>query len=239
MASEIMGVTDRDPSFKNLHQKLIEVRAEVPYLQKDAQNKQQGFRYVSSSSVLEAIRPLFDKHGILIIPTVTNTKIQVIPETSNDRTKYVIFTELFIDYVIANADDPKDIIKVSWYGQGVDYNGEKGVGKALTYAEKYFLLKLLNIPTDEDDPDSHAAKKDESSQPPKNLKPANQNAMRLKELLDRLIAGAGKEEAKAFNEAVKTDISLKYNVEIVSWGDASDKILSDAVDRFVARLEGK
>ena len=42
---------------------------------------------------------------------------------------------------------------MSFYGQGVDISGEKGVGKALTYAEKYFLLKFFNIPTDEADPD--------------------------------------------------------------------------------------
>lgn len=43
---------------------------------------------------------------------------------------------------------------VPWYGQGVDLAGEKGVGKALTYAEKYFLLKFFHVATKKDDPDS-------------------------------------------------------------------------------------
>jgi hypothetical protein len=43
-------------------------------------------------------------------------------------------------------------VSCRWYGQGID-SGERGVGKAMTYAEKYFLLKFFNIPTDEDDPD--------------------------------------------------------------------------------------
>ena len=38
-------------------------------------------------------------------------------------------------------------------------DGEKGVGKALTYAEKYFMLKFFNIPTDKDDPDSFQKKR--------------------------------------------------------------------------------
>ena len=32
----------------------------------------------------------------------------------------------------------------------VDIAGEKGVGKALTYGKKYFLLKFFNIATDKD-----------------------------------------------------------------------------------------
>lgn len=47
-----------------------------------------------------------------------------------------------------------------FYAQGIDTEGEKGVGKALTYAEKYFLLKQFNIATDTDDPDSFQNKMD-------------------------------------------------------------------------------
>jgi hypothetical protein len=52
------------------------------------------------------------------------------------------------------------MITCTWYGQGVDIAGEKGVGKAMTYAEKYFMLKFFNIPTDKDDPDSFQDKLD-------------------------------------------------------------------------------
>ena len=45
-------------------------------------------------------------------------------------------------------------MEVPWYAQGVDLAGEKGVGKALTYAEKYFLLKFFHVPTKKDDPDN-------------------------------------------------------------------------------------
>lgn len=37
-----------------------------------------------------------------------------------------------------NIHNPSEIVACSWYSQGVDIEGEKGVGKALTYAEKYF-----------------------------------------------------------------------------------------------------
>jgi len=47
---------------------------------------------------------------------------------------------------------------VNWYAQGIDLAGEKGPGKALTYAEKYFLLKFFNIATSADDPDTFQKK---------------------------------------------------------------------------------
>ncbi|MNP04955.1 ERF superfamily protein [compost metagenome] len=50
------------------------------------------------------------------------------------------------------------MIECPWYSQGVDIAGEKGVGKALTYGEKYFILKFFNIPTDKDDPDTFQKK---------------------------------------------------------------------------------
>ncbi|MNT28935.1 ERF superfamily protein [compost metagenome] len=53
-----------------------------------------------------------------------------------------------------NADEPTEQIECPWYSQGVDIAGEKGVGKALTYGEKNFILKFFNIATDKDDPDA-------------------------------------------------------------------------------------
>ena len=69
-----------------------------------------------------------------------------------------------MSFTWVNAENPEEQIECAWMGQGLD-DGEKGVGKALTYAEKYFLLKFFNIATDKDDPDSFQAKNEES---PKN-----------------------------------------------------------------------
>jgi len=58
-------------------------------------------------------------------------------------------------YYWYNTEPPNDVIEQPWYAQGLDAQ-ELGVGKALTYAEKYAILKMLNIPTSQDDPDAHA-----------------------------------------------------------------------------------
>lgn len=138
----------------NIYEKLIEVRKAVPYLQKEVKGHQ--YNYVSSSQVLSAVRRRMDEVGLMLIPTITNTKVTA--ESDGKRTTY--FTELWIDFTWVNAEKPDETVKSSWYGQGIDIAGEKGVGKALTYAEKYYLLKTFNIATDKDDPDSFQDKQE-------------------------------------------------------------------------------
>lgn len=161
----------------NIYEKLIEVRKAVPYLQKEAKGHQ--YNYVSSSQVLSAVRRRMDEVGLMLIPTITNTKVSA--ENDGKRTTY--FTELWIDFTWVNAEKPDETVKSSWYGQGIDIAGERGVGKALTYAEKYYLLKTFNIATDTDDPDSFQDKQEgtkgrrESRKPaPAEKPPARQSA---------------------------------------------------------------
>ena len=162
----------------NIYQKLIEVRKSVPYLQKEASGAQ--YKYVSSSQVLAALKAKMDELQLLLIPRITGHKVSesVIQyysmDTEKRETDHVIkrtttyFTELDMTMTWINAENTEETIECPWYGQGVDIAGEKGCGKALTYAEKYFMLKFFNVPTDKDDPDSFQAKHDE--------KPNNNNA---------------------------------------------------------------
>lgn len=148
----------------NLHQRLVEVRKRVPALHKDSRNDFHRFGYVSSSAVLSALRPLLDEYGLLLQPQIVSTSTS---EHSTAKGKAHLATELTITYTWINADNPEDRMVCGWYGQGID-DAEKGVGKAATYAEKYFLLKFFNIPTDADDPDARVPSK---PAPPKERKP--------------------------------------------------------------------
>lgn len=136
----------------NIYQKLIEVRKVVPYLQK-AETGQQ-YKYVSSSQVLASVRQKMDELNLLLIPKVVAHQVtSKEKQTSKGSLTTEYFTELDMEFIWVNADEPNETIMIPWYGQGIDTAGEKGVGKALTYAEKYFLLKQFNIATDKDDPD--------------------------------------------------------------------------------------
>lgn len=158
----------------NIYQKLIEVRKSVPYLQKDAQMKQGDrvqYTYNSSSQVIGAVRKELDEKNLLLITKIVDKRVHMDTveneEVKNGQSKVkrttTFFTELDLMMVWVNGDDPSEIIEVPWYGQGIDTAGEKGVGKALTYAEKTFLLKEFNIATDQMDVDSFQDRMEKTS----------------------------------------------------------------------------
>lgn len=126
---------------KTLYQKLLAVQKAVNYLQAVKEGHQ--YKYVGSSDVLAPIRNAMDEQGLLLFAEV----LEHATEEGNQR-----FTELVVKFTWVNADKPDEREEFLWYGQGLD-TGEKGVGKALTYAEKYFMLKFFHIATDKDDPD--------------------------------------------------------------------------------------
>lgn len=140
----------------NIYQKLIEVRKAVPFLQKDASGGQ--YKYNSSSQVIAAVRAKLDEMGLLLITELVSHNLlsETIEFMDKDKPKKTTtyFTEVDLVMTWVNAEKPDEQIKIPWYAQGVDIAGEKGVGKALTYGEKTFMLKQFNIATDQMDVDA-------------------------------------------------------------------------------------
>jgi hypothetical protein len=142
-----------------LHQKLLEVQKTVNYLQAAKEGHQ--YKYVGSSDVLAPIRNAMDEQGLLLFAEITSHAT----EGGKQR-----FTELGVRFTWVNADNATEREAFDWYGQGLD-TGEKGVGKALTYAEKYFLLKFFHIATDKDDPDRFQQQHEEPAPAPQPAPP--------------------------------------------------------------------
>lgn len=145
---------------KNIYQKLLEIRKSIPYLPKDETGIE--FNYVSSPIILSIVREKMDEVGLMLFPNVIDAKVNISSVDNRDkqgitRRTHTYLTELKLEFTWVDAETG-ETITVPFYSQGVDIGGEKGVGKALTYAEKYFLLKQFNIPTGELDPDSFQEK---------------------------------------------------------------------------------
>jgi len=134
----------------NLVQKIAALRDAVDYLQKKKHEGAVQYAYTSSSQVLASIRAEMKKLKLIITSTVTEAKVTPFV-TKNGSPQFL--TELSMTMCWVDTESGEELA-LPWYAQGVD-NAEKGPGKAMTYAEKYFVLKQLNIPTDKDDPDAH------------------------------------------------------------------------------------
>lgn len=150
----------------NVYQKLLEVRKSVDYLKKEAESNQ--YKYTGSAQVLASVRSKINEMGLILVPRILGKNL--IPDTVENtdsagkiKRTTTYFTELEMSMTWVNAENPDDNVVCPWYAQGVDIAGEKGVGKALTYGEKYFILKFFNIPTDKDDPDTFQQKNEQKA----------------------------------------------------------------------------
>lgn len=133
----------------SVYRKLMDLQRAIKVIPKDANNSRMGYKYASSSAVLAKVREQMDELGLLLLFDVKHHEVK-----ENAAYKGVqSLTIINVAATFVDADNPQSQVTLTWPGQGAD-DGEKGVGKALTYMEKYNILKCLHIPTDEADPDS-------------------------------------------------------------------------------------
>lgn len=151
----------------NLFQKINEVKKVVKTFSKDAETSGKGaYSYVSGSQVLSMIKDKMEEIGLLFLPIETEHRDWTTYDYKNasgyDKTDFIVTGK--INYEWIDCDDPTQRQKVSfeYYGQQNDIS--KAFGSALTYSERYLLLKSLGAPTDEDDPDKTSGDKPSSKQ---------------------------------------------------------------------------
>ena len=142
----------------NLFQKIADVKANIDGFTKDT--KGYNYSYVSGSQVLHRIRSKMIEHNLLLVPSTTEENYKKVEVTrfnkkaNREVTTSEFVVEMKLTYVWINADNPEEKLEVTFYSVGQQDDVSKAHGTALTYAERYFLMKFFNIPTDEDDADA-------------------------------------------------------------------------------------
>jgi hypothetical protein len=139
----------------NLFQKLLKIQNTINGLGKDKQAL--TYKYVTGDKVLENIKPIMNEYGVLLkqeIISIDNTRQDY--TTAAGKSKNEILSKVMMRFTWVDADSgDKD---ENLFGANGQNDWDKGVGSALTYAERYFLLKYFHIATDEDDIDNPGRK---------------------------------------------------------------------------------
>lgn len=143
----------------NIYEKLSAITTELSTVAKNLEvgvgaNK---YKAVGEADVLRAVKPLEAKYRVYSYPFSR----QVIESGTIESTNYKgevkksLFERIETVYRFVNIDLPDEYIDITTYGDGID-SQDKSVGKAMTYADKYALLKAYKIITGED-PDQNAS----------------------------------------------------------------------------------
>lgn len=155
----------------NLYQKLAKIRKQVEVIRKN--KKGFNYSYVSDDEILARVSVFLDKYGILLIPNVSMSTLKVEPYTYK-KTKVSKQGEIYeetVNEVLVSADmtwtwvnnnKPEERINVDWVLVGQQADASQALGSALTYTNRYFLLKFFNIATPDNDPDNFRGKQREA-----------------------------------------------------------------------------
>lgn len=148
----------------NIYQKLMLVTNEIGLVAKNLSvpaGNNRTYKAVSERDILDAIKPIETKYGILSFPIdreIIKEEILVTEKTYNGSTSKSnsFFVRVRAGYRFVNVDNPSEFIDFKWsYGDGID-NSDKALGKAMTYCDKYSLMKFYKISTG-DDPDQEVS----------------------------------------------------------------------------------
>lgn len=130
---------------------LHNVMSKVTYVQKGSENKFHGYKYVSEADLLEKLRPALIEEGLILIPSVEMVR----PMDEHGNT----VVDMRYEIVHKDGDIWPHLIRIAGCGNDRAKNGtvgDKGIYKAITGANKYFLFKLFQIETG-DDPERDTA----------------------------------------------------------------------------------
>lgn len=120
--------------------------AEVPAMPKDKLNSQQGYKYLSETTVKELLRGILVKYNVFF--QVSAEEIDFIEIGKTAKGTPIWLTKTRVLYTFYDADSGESM-GGHYTSQGADMS-DKGVYKAVTGAVKNILMQNFLIPTGDD-----------------------------------------------------------------------------------------
>lgn len=146
----------------NIYEKMLAITNEIGTVAKNLEvgvGKSQ-YKAVGEADVLKAVKELEAKYNVYSYPSnrkvIDNSIMQTRKEYNGQVTESnQLFMRIEVEYTFVNVEKPDEQIKIISYGDGIDTQ-DKSPGKAMTYADKYALLKAYKIVTGEDPDQQHS-----------------------------------------------------------------------------------
>ena len=220
-----------------LFAKMLQVMQDVSYLRKDdtvSTGQGRAYKAISEEKVTSTVGESLRKHGLLIFPVTINQKREDFDVVrSNGNTAIDRLTTVDVAYKIVDVESGEFETIVS-SGTGMD-SQDKGIGKALTYAYKYLLLRTFAIPTGED-PDKIASEDTARVEKLKEqIPPENTSGFialsDLKTVMDSAVDLHGKDAKKCLEDLVRA-----FNVDKSTHLPNEMKAITDFIVKWNATI---
>lgn len=141
-----------------LHAAIAAAYNEIGAVEKLGLNRDQNYKYIVYDDVAVVARKALGKQGLALYCAICENGVTQTPSTSGKS----LITRLTLRFTLCEATTGAMLVS-NWESEAADSGlADKGINKALTAAQKYYLMRLLMLSTKEDDdPDLHG---DESDQ---------------------------------------------------------------------------
>ena len=203
---------------KNIFEKLSAISIELSSVAKNLEvgTGTSKYKAVGEADVLKAVKPLEAKYKVYSYPVSRSIVESGMVENVNYKgeVKKNLFERIETIYRFVNIENPSEYVDITSYGDGID-SQDKSVGKAMTYADKYALLKAYKIVTG-DDPDQNASEE--------------LNGTLTKNVLSKTLIG----ELEKLN--VKVEQVAMYKGKKVE--ELTNNDLADALEKKRAKING-
>lgn len=156
----------------NIYQRIDAITAKLAVVAKNLTvqtGKSSSYKAVGERDIIDAVKPLEHKYGVVSFPVSREILDDTMIESEgtdykgNPVKRTIFYIKIRTKYRFVNIDKPEDFIETETISDGID-SGDKGGGKAMTYGDKYALMKVYKISTGED-PDQKASEETEYKQP--------------------------------------------------------------------------
>jgi hypothetical protein len=173
-SKEKKAAEDIDIKSLNIYEKMSRITSELKVVEKGLDvkiNNSASYKAVSERDVLDKVKPLEAKYRVFSYPfsRIITAEDKLLKRNENygkvtETTSF--FMRIETVYRFVNIDKPEEYVEINTYGDGID-TGDKAPGKAMTYADKYALMKAYKISTG-DDPDKEPSPEEGYKGKPKN-----------------------------------------------------------------------
>lgn len=159
-------MTQEEIKALNIFERMSMVTAEIGQVDKDLQvgEGKKSYRASGEGTILAAVKPLEEKYRIYSYPISREKESAIIEKeyTWNGERRMIrlVKVDVTVRYRFVNIDKPDEFVEMTSYGTGID-TGDKAPGKAMTYADKYALMKAYKIfGGNANDPDAYLSPED-------------------------------------------------------------------------------
>jgi hypothetical protein len=151
-------MTEKENKPLTVTQAMNLVMKEVGAIAKKDKNQAQGFNFRGIDSVVNAVSPALQRHGIVVIPTVETYEYNTVEIGKNRTAMGHVKVKVSYSFISAGGD----AIKATVVGEAMD-SGDKATAKAMSVAFRTALLQSLSLPTHEPDPDAQSYERSNAS----------------------------------------------------------------------------